>query len=285
MSGFKGASLSEYFLILFLVAVVTVPSVIFLGNTFQNGMNETQGAHKAGVKTLLTILEPKNTKNTLPLHHPNPYGKSQPISTLAFDYNKQTGLVKIISATNGTEVSSGEGTARLVQGLIDIRTNYPNSLTPVQDSLLTQLINRGLRIADEEQRLFDYNIGGYKTGNITNLKFFPNQKNKVRDSSLYSDFTKYTDIYNRLKKSITNTDTTTLEMLDVIETNSTLISQLAVENFISPQHKADGRGSNVIEPKMIKEKGIDIVKVTVDKTAKASRNAFQKALQKMKKKR
>ncbi len=276
---FKGKSLTEYILVAFLVGLVAIPTLSFLGKNLVAGFDNISARNKAGTGDLMTLLSPSrwddsstniNSSSTIGNSSgtSNPYGPTQPTETLAFDYDPSTGLVALIDVGSGATTTSGQGTALLVQGLQDLLIDYPDVLTSEQENLLNQLITQGLAMAAEEDRLVSTYPGLVK-GDAPNLAVF---SGGGLDSSIYHDFMDFSTTYQALNDSITGTDPVSLQIQDVIETNSTLISQLARQNFIKAQLDHDGYPSEIAaaDSSTINERDIDVTSINIDETARAT---------------
>ncbi len=266
-----GKTISEYVLILSLVMLVAIPAVGFLGNTMTAGLFDTSTQGKAGSDQLASLLDPTHWDDSGMGGTVHPYGSTQLVDKLAFDFNPATGLVEMVDASSGATTTSGEGTLILVQGLQDLLANYPGVMTPTQESLLTDLINQGLAIAAEEKRLLT-TYPALATTTPDNLNFFVGGG---ADLALYQGFLDYSNTYDSLMTSLTGSDALVLQMKDTIDVNSSLITQLANKNFIQAQLTYDGLPSEIsaTESATVRAKDIDITKITIDETPTVTEKA------------
>ncbi len=277
-----GKSITEYVLILSLVSIIAIPSLMFLGDTVNTSFLDSSNKQKSGVDNLVRLLEPKHWDDTEVTGFggmlANPYGPTQLVDKVAFDFDAITGQVEVINVGSGSTTTSGEGSLMLVENLQDLLNAYPGVMTPEQETLLDQLIIQGLAIAAEEQRLVDNGIGGFGTGGtITNICGFSCSGDPTQ-TSIFTDFQGFTAVYDSLMVSMAGSDALTLQMKDTIDINSSLISQLAVQNFIEPQNAlnivaGDTDHRAEIEGAKIKAKNIDIKKIKAKDSATVTADA------------
>ncbi len=267
----EGKSLSEYMLILALVILVALPTIGFLGNAISDGFSSSSTKTAAGSSQLTTLLDPDYWAEGVNTGTSHPYGSTQPVGSVAFNYNAATGLVGIVDTATGTATTSGEGTTLLVQGLQELLASYPGVMSVEQETLLNQLISQGLDIAAEEKRLLS-TYPNMATANPENIQFF--DAGGV-DSTLYHDFLNFSKIYIQLSTSLEGSDALVLQMKDTIDINASLISQLAKENFIQAQLDHDGYPSEVVATNnaMIAKSDIDITQITISETPGATEDA------------
>jgi hypothetical protein len=269
----SGKTLAEYALLLELIVLVSVPAVIFLGGNVENLYLGSDPIGKA--QPLFSLLAPANKTAGAPAT--SPAGSGQPLSNVFFNYDPATGMVSVFlpgGSPAGTTTTSADGTQLLAQNLADILINNGSLLTPEQQDTLGDLSRLGFKLADAERDLLA-RYPALATGQNVNLQVFDGSN---LDSSIYYDYQAFNQAYSDLIASLDPNDPVTANIIQAIETNSSIISQLAYYNFIEMQARPEntpGTSWDVTAAQGMVCDGVDVTQITADQSPVVTDQASQ----------
>ncbi len=257
----SGHSIAEYALILFLIVLVSIPALDFLGNAFKSAYEENEPISQAG--RLFGLLDTGNGAA--------PAGDAagsaavqahQPLSNIQFRFSKD-GIVRFQKPDgSGTMTNSAEGTLIMASNLQRLTTNA--NLSQEERQQIANLSAIAFELAEAERLELEQHPT-IEQGEFPDNGFFHKTGNQEPD--VWSRYQKFGEAYSSLMENVEQYP----ELASIkseIETNSAVISQTAYHNFIKPQLDYR-RNKEVWEPvaeKKLVSGNVDVTQITRQNT-------------------
>ncbi len=298
----KGNTLAEYFIIFALVAIAAIPAVSFLGNMISDGFSNNGNIQSRGAQ-LFGLLNSGGGGSvataTTPSLFPGLSSKGQPVSNVYFNYNPKTGRAEVIvpdGSATGRKATSAEGTKILAQNMKNAIEQAESRLSESETQQLTKISNLAFELADMEKAILE-KYPKLLEGTDKNLYMFGSVQRKgdgfVRTAppkgipDIYGKYVEFSREYNKLAGELPESDPRLTEIRKVIDVSSSLITQLAYENFIEPQSNFMNSKSKFYRDfykflredatgKMVIADGVDITQITAEETPDETRKAGKK---------
>ncbi len=279
-----GKTIAEYALILALLVLVAIPALSYLGRVITEGYRQNEPTSKAGQLFALLGGSGQGMAGTFGENVRGVFDRglfsSQPVDNVLFHYNSETGVVEVLlpdGSSAASAATSADGTRILAQNLLD--AGLAADLAPEQQAELENLSRLAFKLAEEEEMLIR-KYPQLADGENVNLKVFMAYEGQKVDSTIYYDYLAFTDAYERLSGQLgQSTDPALAAVKETVDTNATLVSQLAYKNFVEMQtQRKNGAASSTerkAEEAVVKAADVDITEITVEETPPETRAAGQ----------